>query len=495
MNTINLKTLANTCYDDSTLELIKKRYNLGEIKEVEKEGIVKLVQELHLYDNSVSYFDGFYLNYKIKQINPEFDLLKYTKEGILNIELKSKADETKVLNQQNKSYFYLKAVSCELDIITYISNENIFYKYDSSSKSTIKIDTREVIEILAKYKTIESIHLDDVFKPTNYLISPFNDTEKFLEQKYILTQHQQNIVNGLIKLSEDYIVEGKAGTGKSLVIYDAANKLIKLEKNTMLIHCGYLNEGHCRLNNEDGWNIRSISQGIKDDEFANLDVILLDEVQRLYPFQLKNIINNAKANNTKLIFSLDPRQYLSQREGEYNNIDYIKEMNMGIKHEKLTDKIRSNKEIACFIKELFDNDKKNNIEYKNIEIDYIGIKSNFEEYLNYLKNNSWTYLSLTTSRYDSASFDKYSSINPEVNSHRVIGQEFDNVAIILDRSFEMKNKSLHYNGEKYYYDPIQMVFQNITRTRKKLKFIIIDNMELYKNLMKIVTKEYSLKID
>ncbi|PNZ71418.1 hypothetical protein CD111_12305, partial [Mammaliicoccus stepanovicii] len=121
MDTINLKTLANTCHDESSLELIKKKYNLEEIKEVEKDGIVKLVQELHLYDNSVSYFDGFYLNYRIKQINPEFDLLKYTKEGILNIELKSKADETKVLNQQNKSYFYLKAVSSELDIITYIS--------------------------------------------------------------------------------------------------------------------------------------------------------------------------------------------------------------------------------------------------------------------------------------------------------------------------------------------------------------------------------------
>ncbi|GGI42977.1 hypothetical protein GCM10010896_21110 [Mammaliicoccus stepanovicii] len=491
MDTINLKTLANTCHDESSLELIKKKYNLEEIKEVEKDGIVKLVQELHLYDNSVSYFDGFYLNYRIKQINPEFDLLKYTKEGILNIELKSKADETKVLNQQNKSYFYLKAVSSELDIITYISNENTFYKYDSNTQTTIKIDTNEVIKILSKYKNIESTHLDDVFKPSNYLISPFNDTEKFLEQKYILTQHQQNIVNNLIKLSDDYIVEGKAGTGKSLVLYDAAHKLIKLEKNTLIIHCAYLNGGHRRLNKEDGWNIRCIKDGIEDQEYQDLDVILLDEVQRLYPSQLKSIINNAKQNNTKLIFCLDPRQYLSQREENYNNIKNIKDISKRIKHEVLTDKIRSNKEIAYFIKELFDNNKKNNIEYRNIEIDYISKQSNYEEYLDYLENNSWTYLPLTTSRFDSASFNKYSLLNQEINSHRVIGQEFDNVAIILDGSFEIKNKSLHYIGGKYHYDPVQMVFQNMTRTRKKLKFIIIDNIDLYNNLMKIVTKEYS----
>lgn len=493
MNTINLKTLANTCHDDNALWLIKERNQLEEIKEVEKEGIMKLVQEIHLYDNSVSYFDGFYLNYKIKQINPEFDLLKYTKEGILNIELKSKADETKVLNQQIKNHFYLKAVSQELDIITYVSNENTFYKYDVNNNLTFKIDTKEVVDILAKYKSIESTHLDDIFKPTNYLISPFNDTERFLEHKYILTQHQQNIVNDLITLRDDYIVEGKAGTGKSLVLYDAAKRLIKSKKNTIIVHCGYLNEGHHRLNQEDRWEIRSIKDGIEDGELKKLDVILLDEVQRLYPNQLRKIIKGARENNTKVIFSLDPRQYLSEKEGDFNNFVYLKQMIPSIKHERLTDKIRSNKEVACFIKELFDNDKKNNIEYKNIEIDYIGIKSDFEEYLNYLENNSWTYLPLTTSKYDRASFEKYSFFKPDINSHRVIGQEFDNVAIILDGSFEMKNKTLHYKGGRYHFSPVQMVFQNITRTRKKLKFIIIDNIDLYINLMKILTKEYSDK--
>lgn len=39
-----------------------------------------------------------------------------------------------------------------------------------------------------------------------------------------------------------------------------------------------------------------------------------------------------------------------------------------------------------------------------------------------------------------------------------------------------------------------MVFQNITRTRRKLKFIVIDNIDLYINLMKIVTKEHFIKI-
>ena len=493
METINLKTLSNICNDDAAIHLLKKQYNLEPMKDVEKDCIIKLVEELHKYDKSVSYFDSFYLNYKIKQINPEFDLLKHTKEGVLNIELKSKANEKAILKQQSKNYFYLKYISKNVDIITYVSEKNVFYKYNSKNNQNIIINTKEVVDTMSKYRTPNFIHLDEVFQPSNYLISPFNDTEKFLDNKYILTQHQQNIVKSIKNSKSHFIIEGKAGTGKSLVLYNLAKRFIQDEKKIMVIHCGYLNRGHEKLKQQEGWNICSIKNIDSSalDEIGSLDVILLDEAQRLYPSQLNDIINKSKENGTRLIFSLDPKQYLRDTERDYNNIESIKQVLENVKHETLTEKIRSNKEIAYFIKEVFDNDKKNKAEYKNIEIDFLGANSNLREYINYLEEISWTYLPLTSSKYNTASFDNYSSLKPEINSHRVIGQEFDNVAIILDKSFAIKDKTLSYFGHRYYYNPIQMVFQNMTRTRSKLKLIVIENRELYKNLMTIVTKDYS----
>lgn len=492
MNTINLKTLANICHDEEALNLLMKQYKLEFIKDVEKDCITKLVEELHLNDNSVSYLDAFYLNYRIKQINPEFDLLKYTEEGMLNIELKSKSNDAKILRQQSKNYFYLKYISESVEIITYVSDENAFYKYDSENDQTNKINTEEVTSILEEFRTPKSVHLDEVFQPSNYLISPFNDTENFLNNKYILTQHQQNMIRGIENSKDHFIIEGKAGTGKSLVLYNLAKKFIQYKKKPMIIHCGYLNEGHKKLNQHKGWNIHSIKRinsQFLGEKIINFDVILLDEVQRLYPYQLKAIIDKSKENNIRLIFSLDPKQYLKDAERDYNNVEFIKQVIDNIQHEKLTEKIRSNKEIAYFIKEIFDNDKKNNVEYKNVEIDFLGINSDIREYINYLEELSWTYLPLTASKYDVASFNSYSSLKPETNSHRVIGQEFENVAIILDMSFAIKDKVLRYFGPTYYYNPVQMVFQNMTRTRTKLKLIVIENRELYKNLMKIVTKE------
>ncbi|WBF52839.1 DNA/RNA helicase domain-containing protein [Macrococcoides canis] len=489
MDLINLKTLANICYDKTTFDLIKNKYNLNDLKEIEKEGIVKLVQQLHGVDNRVSYFDGFYINYRIKQINPEFDLLKYAKEGFLNIELKSSSEEYAIEKQQKRNYFYLKAITKNIDIITFVSNDNKFYRYIAESNSTVEIDATEVVSLMSNYKTLKEEHLDRTFVPSNYLISPFNDTERFLDSKYILTQHQQQMVNEIIKLKKSFIIEGKAGTGKSLVLYDVAKTLMREGSNITIIHCGYLNDGHIKLN-ESNWNIYSISQGVENLDYQNLDAILVDEAQRMYPYQLKDLINKAKKNETHLIFSLDPLQYFKEKEGRYNNLDYVKEQMEDVHHYQLTDKIRSNKEIASFIKELFDNDKKNNEKYRNIEIDIIDKNSNFIEYIRYLEEKGWTYLPYTRARYGSSTFSNYCLINQEKNSHRVIGQEFDKVVIILDQSFIIKDKSLKYIGKSYYFEPMKMVFQNITRTRSKLKFIIVDNLELYTEMMRIVTKSY-----
>src|SRR5699024_12686952 len=106
---------------------------------------------------------------------------------------------------------------------------------------------------------------------------------------------------------------------------------------------------------------------------------------------------------------------------DYNNIESNKQVIENVKHEKLTEKIRSNKEIAYFIKEVFDNDKKNKAEYKNIEIDFLGANSNLREYINYLEVISWTYLPITSSIYNTSYFVKYYLLKTELNIHRYIG--------------------------------------------------------------------------
>lgn len=77
-------------------------------------------------------FDGFFVGYSIEQIGKEFDLLRFGKENILNIELKSELKENinieeKVHSQMKNNYYYLKFLEKPVIILTYVENKG-FYK-------------------------------------------------------------------------------------------------------------------------------------------------------------------------------------------------------------------------------------------------------------------------------------------------------------------------------------------------------------------------------
>lgn len=74
------------------------------------------------------------------------------------------------------------------------------------------------------------------------------------------------------------------------------------------------------------------------------------------------------------------------------------------------------------------------------------------------------------------------------SSHDVIGQEYENVVIVLDKHFYYTaDNKLSYNARAYY-NPLETLFQAITRTRKKLSLVIVDNDEFYKKCIQIVNK-------
>jgi hypothetical protein len=78
-----------------------------------------------------------------------------------------------------------------------------------------------------------------------------------------------------------------------------------------------------------------------------------------------------------------------------------------------------------------------------------------------------------------------------VNSHQVIGQEFDNVVLVLDNNFRYSQKGdlearEHPNPD--YLFP-RLFFQNISRAREKLCIIVLENEDLFKTLLRIKENE------
>lgn len=501
MKSVNLVSLINAKKDLEVSLLNSYLDNFGidlsKVKDQEWEGIKKITKEILERSTATSLVDNYFWGFTIEQISKEFDLLRIGKDSIINIELKSKNTGDKMKTQLVKNRYYLKFLDKEIHSFTFVVDENKLFLL-SESNEMVEVDIDVLISKLKDQDLQDIKDINSLFNPTNYLVSPFNSTEKFLENNYFLTDHQENIKKFILEEitlpnSKFFSIEGNAGTGKSLLAYDIIKELKLREYEVLVIHCGILNDGHRHLK-EKGWNIDSIRY------YANYDLnkyklVLVDEVQRIYVNQFENIVDKIRNSESgcKCLFAYDPKQCLRSKEIRNNIPNLIKDIVPKEQSFTLSEKIRTNKELAEFVKNLFNcNRASKKQKYSNIEIQYFSTPVMAKHYLqNHLLNSEWQIIDYTESTRVVYPYDHYLVHNGS-NAHKVIGQEFDNVIAVIDEYFyytEDGSLSTKGWGKDPYYHPTKMLFQIVTRARKKLKLIIIDNESVLQHCLKILGAE------
>ena len=85
-------------------------------------------------------------------------------------------------------------------------------------------------------------------------------------------------------------------------------------------------------------------------------------------------------------------------------------------------------------------------------------------------------------------------LNRGLNAHRVIGQEFDKVVVLVGSLFYYNDKnSIQVRGANHY-DPLGMFYQSITRARKEIMLIIVDNIEFMSTLINYLPQKRNEKL-
>jgi len=463
-------------------------YHEIEVKDAEVNDLKSLITILNYREGIKSIFNQFYVGYKIPQISKEFDLLRFGENYIINIELKNSSTEERILKQLKQNRYYLSFLNKKIYNFTFVENLKKLYRLNENVLE--EADFINLAKLLYEQKVSNINDIDTLFNPSDYLVSPFNSTKNFVENKYFLTHHQESVKVKIIDILKDntkanfFAVIGGAGTGKTLLTYDIAKEIINKVEKVLVIHCGYLNNGQKALNSNYNWKIIEI-KNYKNYELSDFDLIIVDEVQRIYSKQLEDIVKKIQESNGNCIFSYDKVQILSTWE-EKNDIDNKINEIPSIKSYKLSEKIRTNKEIASFIKMLF-NKKRNKLELskENIEINYFNNDVDAKEFLETLSSQNWEVLRFTPSQYNNEKHEK-SALSTSETSHGIIGQEFDSVAVTIDECFFYnKDGKLQYKCVSYYH-PVKMLFQNITRTRKKVHVVIINNPEILNRCLSIL---------
>ena len=203
------------------------RFNMNErLRRTELEDLTKLTEQLKQAKASAALVQSFYFGYAIQQISKEFDLLRIGTNMVLNVELKRISTKDRVLKQLLQNEYYLRFLNVPIKNFTYVAKQNTLYELVGNELQVVPFERLVHVLQMQHIRQIDS--LDDLFDPVHYLISPTERPHAFMDNEYFLTAHQTTFKNEILQAINGEIIgiEGGAGTGKTLLLYDIAKTLI-----------------------------------------------------------------------------------------------------------------------------------------------------------------------------------------------------------------------------------------------------------------------------
>lgn len=343
MRAVNLYTLTRKI-DDEIYAMYESALSDREepirIRIEETNQIAGLVNNFIFHRATAECFDNWFYSFSIPHIGKEFDLLKIgTNKIAVNIELKSQeVPAEKIEYQLLQNRYYLSHIADNIysfSLVAGADGNSKLYVLDGKLKETT---FQDILNKICEVQNPISDKLEDYFNPRDYLVSPLNTPKKFIHGTYFLNVQQneikRKIINGINGNNKIWGIQGAAGTGKSLLLYDIA-KTVSSEFRVCVIHSGIICEGH-KILNSCLQNVSVIeAKAISEELISQYDIICVDEAQRLYKSSVDMILTAYEVGVIRgVIFAYDFAQVLSRTEFARNNPKRLKEV-VGFREKKI----------------------------------------------------------------------------------------------------------------------------------------------------------------
>lgn len=403
--------------------------------------------------------DGFYYGYRIPRISKEFDLLRISEDAVVDIELKHQSTGEAMRHQVFQNRRYLALLKRRIHCFTFVAETGQLYQLIGSSYKEIPCSVLR--SVLKKQKGLCGLDLDALFDPSEYLISPFSQPQQFLDHAYFLTAQQEQIRKEILQEIKEgkhrFTIEGKTGTGKSLLLYDLVDAFAEefqwQRPQVGILHCGVLSEGHTLLSRA-GYHLIAMENLQEALEQDDIQALLVDEAEHMS----RDGWNEILSLSIPVCCALEEASPAFQEEAcmkQYLN-------DPGTCRHALSNRIRVNKELAEFTEKLFHlRTLSHACSSASVQIVQMPSRKDAEPLLDYWRQQGYVLLD-------------------PMREQQLSGKEYDTVLCILDEVY-------HYDGNGNLYgakpEQTERLYRCMTRARKKITLIIINNTEVFSSLI------------
>lgn len=238
-----------------------------------------------------------------------------------------------------------------------------------------------------------------------------------------------------------------------------------LQQNIRILHTQHLIDGQKELVEKYHWNICSLYDIDLSSVFQDIQFLFVDEAQLLSQIQLETLLSLSHQKEIPVLFSYDPKEE-QYRLPSFDLMKLIQDQypETKLKPYKLTNKIRTNKEMADFIDDLMKLTANHSDEsFQNIRVEYIATQDILQNYCKVLTKASFNILDIN-----------------HLALEDLTEQEYKKAALILDQNCYYQNGELHMKNHKE-----QVLYEVITRVVEELKIVVVQNPDLYRILLAI----------
>lgn len=443
--------------------LLSNFLNMSDLK---IEVLKQLCQFLQSADAPASSYNGYFINCKISNGINCFDLLRFSSNSVLNIRLlDNEQDIDYVLAKDN---FYLKHLYNIVFCYCYRLNDGL-YKFNKSTNAAIRVGADDLInDILLQDDTLQyTIDADSLFAHYRFLVSPFNNINKFVRDEYFLTLEQQTIADDILfKINDNqfftYFIKGVSGCGKSLLVYHIVKDLTRKNKKVLTIHNGVLNDAILRFKLQQGFDICSAKEMALALQCLRINsqqcsAVVLDDAHKFAKGQINLVCNFCFENKIPIIFTCNNSDY----EGVYNNlVDNFDGLNLFAA--SLETPLRYSQEVKEYIKEFLKNINVNDNSECLIDLTQYTVNANdVKSVIKQFEFNGYKIINIC-----------YNNLNnPQkraIKSNNIDGFEYERAIVVINAGFNDTCFKMITDSNQKFLKPLYKAIASVTN---KLKII------------------------